>query len=90
MKEDEQLPFQELLLSRKTTFDSVLSIAAKQAKKNPKKGRLIVDGVILTGTKLLQSFEDFKLATGALIHSEFINDQNEWPSDKVQTKKAES
>jgi hypothetical protein len=52
----------------------VLGVAAKQQKKNPKKGRLIVDGAILAGTKLLQSLEDYKLSTGTLIHFEFINE----------------
>lgn len=79
------LPFEELQLSRKTTFDWLLNYAAKRAKKNPKKGRILVDGIHLSGPKLYQSFEDFKLDSGTLIHYEFINDFNEWPSDLKTT-----
>lgn len=40
----DKLPFEELQLSRRTTLDSLLAIAAKHAKKNPKKGRLLIHG----------------------------------------------
>lgn len=79
------LPFDELQLSRKTTFQQLMNIAAKKAKQNPKKGRLIVDGTFIFGPKLIQTFEDFGLVTGTLIHYEFLNESNEWPSDKRTT-----
>lgn len=44
---------------------------------------MIVGGVKLSGTKLLQNFEDYNITTGTLIHVEFINDSNEWPSDSA-------
>lgn len=77
-----RLPVYELQLSRKTTFEYLLSFAAKKQKKNPKKGRLIVNGTKLFGPKLFQTFEDTNLATGTLVHAEFINESNEWPSDQ--------
>ncbi len=60
----------------------MLNLAAKTAKQNPKKGRLHVDGVIIAGPKLIQTFEDYGLVTGTLIHYEFLNEMNEWRSDK--------
>ena len=76
------LPFDELELSRKTTFQQLMNIASKKTKQNPKKGRLIVDGSIIYGPKLMQNFEDFGLVTGTLVYYEFLNESNEWPSDK--------
>jgi len=43
---------------------------------------LIVDGSIIYGPKLMQNFEDFGLVTGTLVYYEFLNESNEWPSDK--------
>ncbi len=80
VKQD-RLPLYELQLSRKTTFETLLSFAAKKKKKNPKKGRLIVNGAKISGPKLFQTFEDVNLATGTLVHAEFINESNEWPSE---------
>ena len=40
----DKLPFEEIQLSRKTSLESVLALAAKQIKKNPKKGRLLIHG----------------------------------------------
>jgi hypothetical protein len=48
-------------MSRFTTFQQVLNIAAKQAKQNPKQGRLHVDGVVVQGIQLSKTFEDFGL-----------------------------
>jgi hypothetical protein len=52
----EQLPFEEAQFSRKTKFDQVLAHVAKKVKKNPKKGRLLLNSasqqVILIGQKL--------------------------------------
>jgi hypothetical protein len=49
---------------------------------NPKKGRLLIDDIVLSGTKLIQTLEDFKLNSGTLIFIEFLNELNEWPSEK--------
>jgi len=76
------LPFDELQMSRLTTFQQVINIAARQAKQNPKHGRLHVDGVLVQGVQLSKTFEDFGLLTGAMIHYEFLNQLNEWPSEK--------
>jgi len=70
-------------MSRLTTFQQVLNLAAKSAKQNPKKGRLHVEGTIVAGPQLLKTFEDYGLLSGTLIHFEFQNDLNEWPSDKT-------
>ena len=39
----EKLPLQELMVSRKTTFEEVLKKIATQFRENPKRGRLWVE-----------------------------------------------
>ena len=85
MKTD-NLPFEELQVSRKTTLHQVLQIAARTFKENIKRGRLLIEDQILGGTSLFQSLEDFGLRHGQLIYAEFSNSSNEFPTDLVREK----
>ena len=77
----EQIPFEELELSKKTTFNQLLITAGKLFADNPKKGRLLVDEAIIFGPKQVMTLSEFGVPNGQLIYVEFLNEQNEWPSD---------
>ena len=46
----DSLPFEELQVSRKTTLHQVLQIASRTFKENIKRGRLLIEEQILSGT----------------------------------------
>ena len=48
----DSLPFEELQMSRKTTLHQVLQLAAQTFKENIKRGRLLIEDQILSGTNL--------------------------------------
>jgi len=77
----ENLPFEELELSKTTTFNQLLITAAKLFGENPKKGRLLVDETVFHGPKLYMTLGEFGVPVGQLIYAEFTNSQNEWPTD---------
>lgn len=83
----ETIPFEELELSKKTTFNQLLITAAKLFGENPKKGRLLIDEVVLHGPKLYMTLGDFGIPIGQLIYAEFVNANNEWPTDIAKKSK---
>ena len=82
------LPFQEMQVSRKTTLHQVLMVASQTFKKNIKRGRLLVDDQVVSGTKLYMSLEEFGLQQGQLVYAEFCNSSNEFPTDVITEKKS--
>ena len=80
MKTDD-LPFEELELSKKTTLGQLLNTAARLFGENPKKGRLLIEDTVISGAKLFMSLGDFGIAIGQLVYAEFCNSSNEFPSD---------
>jgi len=58
----EKIPFQELLISRKATFEEVLKIISLSFKENPKRGRLWIEDQVISGAKLEETLEDFGIS----------------------------
>jgi len=50
-------------------------------KKNIKRGRLLIEDQVISGTSLFQSLEEFGLRHGQLVYAEFSNSSNEFPTD---------
>lgn len=69
----ETIPFEELELSKNTTFNQVLNTAAKLYGLNPKKGRLLIEETVISGPKLLMTLGEFGITIGQLIYAEFVN-----------------
>jgi hypothetical protein len=51
-------------VSRKTTFDELLTIISDKFKENPKRGRLWIEEGIISGAKLEETLEDFGISLG--------------------------
>ena len=60
----DSLPFKEMQVSRKITLNQVLILASQEFKRNIKRGRLLIDDQIVSGTKLFMSLEEFGLQQG--------------------------
>lgn len=60
----DKIPFYELCISRKTTFEEILRIISLTFKENPKKGRLWIEDHIISGAKLGVTLEDFGISIG--------------------------
>lgn len=82
----DSLPFEELQVSRKTSLEQVLTIAATTFQNNIKRGRLLIEDQVVYGTTLYQTLEEFGLRQGQLVYAEFSNSSNEFPTDLVREK----
>jgi hypothetical protein len=69
----EKLPFEELELSKKTTFGQVLNTAAKLYNGNPKQCRLLIEDTIISGPKLFMTLGEYGINIGQLVFAEFTN-----------------
>ena len=84
----DSLPFEELQLSRKTTLQQVLMVAANTYKQNIKRGRLLIEDTAVAGTKLFVTLEEYGIQQGQLIYAEFANSSNEYPTELLAERKA--
>ena len=78
----DKIPFNELLISRKSTFDELLKLISNTFKENPKRGRLWIEDQIISGAKLEETLEDFGISVGQVVYAEYANQSNIWPTDK--------
>ena len=85
----DNLPFEELQVSRKTNLYQILQIAAQSSKKNVKRGRLLIDEQIVQGAKLYATLEEYGVPTGQLMYAEFANSSGEFPTDLTDKPKVE-
>lgn len=60
----DKIPFNELLISRKTTFDELLKQISLTYKQNQKRGRLWVEDETIGGAKLEETLEDYGISMG--------------------------
>ena len=81
LKQD-KLPFYEMLISRKTTFEEVLREISLVFKENLKRGRLWIEDQVISGAKLEMSLEEFGISMGQVVYVEYSNMNNQWPTDK--------
>lgn len=63
LKQD-KLPFHEMLVSRKTTFEEVLRDISITFKENYKRGRLWIEDQVISGAKLEMTLEEFGISMG--------------------------
>ncbi len=63
LKQD-KLPFFEMLISRKKTFEEVLKEISLNLKENYKRGRLWIEDQIISGAKLELTLEEFGISIG--------------------------
>ena len=61
-------------------------IAANTYKQSIKRGRLLIEDVVVAGTKLYVSLEEYGLQQGTLIYAEFANSSNEYPTEILAEK----
>ena len=79
---DGKVPFEELSVSKKTTFDTIIKrLTDYFDQPSTKKARLLVDDQVISGLKLLQNLEEFGFQSGQLIYIEFLEANNTWPTD---------
>lgn len=81
MKQD-KLPFYEMLVSRKITFEEVLRDISITFKENHKRGRLWIEDQVISGAKLEMTLEEFGISIGQVVYVEYSNNNNQWPTDK--------
>ena len=60
----DKIPFFELSISRKSTFEDVLKVISNTFKENAKRGRLWIEDQIISGAKLEETLEDFGISIG--------------------------
>lgn len=90
-KNNSQLPFYELLVSRKSTFEEVLRDISQTLNENPKRGRLWIEDQIISGAKLEESLENYGISMGQVVYAEYATAaSNLWPSDNLIMKQSAS
>ena len=62
-------------------------VAANTYKQNIKRGRLLIEDAIVSGTKLYVTLEEYGIQQGQLIYAEFANSSNEYPTEILAEKK---
>lgn len=72
----EKIPFYELLISRKTTFEEIIKVISTTFKENSKRGRLWIEDQVISGTKLEETLEEFGISIGQVIYIEYANANN--------------
>jgi hypothetical protein len=60
----DKIPFYELCISRKATFEDVLKLISTTFKENSKRGRLWIEDQVISGAKLEETLEDFGISIG--------------------------
>jgi len=75
-KNQGKLPFHELLVSRKTTFEEILRQISTTLRENYKRGRLWIDDQIISGAKLEETLEEFGVSVGQVLYAEYANASN--------------
>lgn len=60
----DKLPFYELSVSRKATFEEILRIISITFKENSKRGRLWIEDQVISGAKLEETLENFGISVG--------------------------
>lgn len=75
-KNNSQLPFYELLVSRKSTFEDVLRSISQTLNENHKRGRLWIEDQIISGAKLEESLEDYGISMGQVVYAEYATASN--------------
>ena len=83
----DRIPFYELSMTKKATFDMVLKHLTEFFEyKNSKKGRLLIEDAIISGLKLTQTLEELDIKNGQVIYVEFLQSNNTWPTDEHRDK----
>ena len=83
----DQIPFYELSMTKKATFDMVLKHFTEFFEyKNTKKGRLLIEDTIVSGLKLTHTLEELDIKNGQVIYVEFLQSNNTWPTDEHRDK----
>jgi hypothetical protein len=77
------LPFYELMVSRKTTFEELLKVMSVKLQDSPKRGRLHLEDQVISGAKLWETLEEFGISKGQVIYVEYATSSNQWPTDNV-------
>lgn len=72
----EKIPFFELLVSRKATFEEVLKQISTQLGENAKRGRLWIEDQIISGANLGENLEEFGISMGQVVYVEYATTAN--------------
>ena len=80
-KNQGKLPFHELLISRKATFEEILRQMSATLGENYKRGRIWVEDQIISGAKLEETLEEYGASVGQVLYAEYANTSNQWPTD---------
>jgi len=64
MKGGDKLPFFELLVSRKSTFEEVLKQMSGMVNENSKRGRLWIEDQVISGAKLQETLDEYGISAG--------------------------
>lgn len=81
MKPNDKLPFFELFISRKATFEEVLKQMSTSLGENSKRGRLWIEDQVISGAKLEETLEEFGISVGQVVYVEYATNSNQWPTD---------
>lgn len=81
MKPNDKLPFFELHISRKATFEEVLKQMSTSLGENSKRGRLWIEDQVISGAKLEETLEEFGISVGQVVYVEYATNSNQWPTD---------
>ena len=60
----DKLPFFEMLISRKTTFEEAIKEISVTFKENHKRARLWIEDQVISGAKLEMTLEEFGISMG--------------------------
>lgn len=76
LKQSDRIPFNEMLISRKSTFDEMLKQMSALLNENSKRGRLWIEDQLIAGAKLDETLEEFGISMGQPIYIEYITLSN--------------
>lgn len=76
------IPFSELYISRKATFEDLLKIISTHYKENPKRGRLWIEEDLISGARLSDMIENVGMSMGQVVYVEYALPNNSFPTDK--------
>lgn len=81
MKGGDKLPFFELLVSRKSTFEEVLKQMSGMVNENSKRGRLWIEDQVISGAKLQETLDEYGISAGQVVYVEYATSANQWPTE---------
>lgn len=76
LKQSDKIPFNEMIISRKSTFDEMLKQMSALLNENSKRGRLWIEDQLIAGAKLDETLEEFGISMGQPIYIEYITLSN--------------